>query len=892
MADPAEEPAWQAWLVDRNRRGARIAFWLTVTIYPAFALLDWLSAPTEKLPLLFGTRAIVVLWSVFLWLSLEKPRFERHWKLMTSVHALMLGFGIAVMVPIMGGLATPYYAGLNLSMMGVGLLFVWSLRQAALTHGLITAAYVLPNGLVATSDQWFGGGAANVLFVLSTATVVTTAQYFGFRAYREQLQRQQALERTTARLAAAHEQLKALDAFKSQFFANMTHELKTPLAMVLSPMELFLQGDLGDTTEPQRATLRSMLRSGMKLLKLINDLLDLSKIEQARIRIAAQEQDLVAYLTGLLRQVEVLALRKGIRMSFAPDVPVALVWCDLERIERVVVNLLSNALKFTSPGGSVDVRLRDLPDRVQVQVSDTGPGFPPEHAQRLFERFFQVDMGGTRQHGGAGIGLALARELTELHGGRIFAHCEPGQGAEFTVELLKGNAHLRPEQLAHAPVAGSAVPSAAAASATTPSGDILGHTLELDFREDFRWLDLAEATERRVVERDDDEHLRRWSVLVIDDTPDVIRVVHLALRQEFKVLTAPDGFKGLDLARRERPNLIITDLMMPGMDGYQVVEQLKADPLTAHIPVIMLTARGTTDDRVQGLKSGVNAYLTKPFSPRELITTARSLLQERELEAQRLLDQRLDSLESIATGIAHEINNPINYIQNALQRLQLDWQELMPAEQTAAQTVLDQRAQRMFAAALAGVARIHGTVEQLGRYAREGYSRLEQDYDLWQAARDVAAVVIPATGRNPQLVLAFEGQALVRCVPDELHQALGNLIQNGVEAADSEAPQLTLRGEISGPYAILSVADNGAGIPEADRKRIFEPFFTTKGPGRGMGLGLTITRRVIAAAHGSLSVDCQPAGGTTISVRLPLAQSRGSSSSAAALPASPAPSGS
>lgn len=864
------ERTWQAWLVERNRSSARIAFWLTITIYPAFGVLDWLTAPRDQLALLFATRVAVSAWSIFLILSLNTPRFVRHWQLMTSMHALMLGGGISVMVRAMGGLDTPYYAGLNLSMLGVGLLFVWPLRQAALTHGLLVLSYILPNAISATPDQWVNGGAANVFFVLSTATVVTTAQHFMFGNYRDQVARQVDLERTTANLAHAHSQLKALDAFKTRFFANITHELKTPLAMVLSPMELLLQGDLGATTEPQKATLRSMLKSGMKLLKLINDLLDLSRLEQARVKIAASEQDLIGYLRNLTRQAEVLAQRKGIQLDFEPQVETAMVFIDQERLERVFINLLSNALKFTPSGGHVWVRAGKGADHVWAKVVDNGPGFPSEEAERLFERFYQVDMEGTRQHGGAGIGLALARELTELHGGTISAQSAPGKGATFTITLRLGSDHFQPDQLVERPKS----------DAFERQGDILTQMVELGAREDYRLLDLTEATERRVVERDLDENEKRWTVLVVDDTLDVIRVVHLAMRQDFKVLAAPDGLKGLELAKSERPSLIITDLMMPGIDGYEMVRRLRADAITAHIPIIMLTARGALDDRVNGLESGVNAFMVKPFSPRELLTVARSLLSDKEAQADLLLTQRMDSLESIAGGIAHEINNPINYIRNAVQRISLDVDDVMqlvlqaqsrpltPAEIIKLQTA-EQRTKRMMATANAGVQRITGTVEVLGRYSREGFTRAVRDHDLFQGLRDIAAVVVPAIGRAVDVQFDMQGDGTLRCVPDEIHQAFSNLIQNGVEACPAEGGVVTVVARRTADRIVISVSDNGAGIADADRQRIFEPFFTTKGPGRGMGMGLTITRRVVQSAGGTISVERIPEGGTRFEVSLP-----------------------
>ncbi len=624
-----------------------------------------------------------------------------------------------------------------------------------------------------------------------------------------------------------------------------------------------------------------MLHNGMKLLKLIQDLLDMSKLEESRVRLRIAHSDLVAYLSDLVSQVEPLARRKAITLHFSSSVPQCMVWCDLDRLERVFVNLLSNAAKFTPERGHIRVDLRDQGHDVQVSVRDDGPGFPEDMAEQIFQRFVQVDMGGTRKYGGAGIGLALAKELVELHGGRIWAEGRPGEGACFNVLLIKDREHFRADAI----------------DRRQRQGDVAADRRQIDrgiaewsgqlmaARDDYRFLDIADATERRIVERDLDEDLRPYKVLVVEDTPDIIRLVHMSLRQQFKVMAAENGLKGLELAGREAPSIIITDLMMPGIDGYELTRRLRADPKLKHIPILMLTARGDLEDRVAGLDSGVNAYMIKPFSPKELLSTVRGLLNIQETTADLLLSQKMDSLEQVASGLAHEINNPLNYIKNALEVVRQDVARLqsmipsppeafLPAEQLEPWKRMSARVCRMFDTAEAGIVRIGGTVNLMRKYSRDGYSRTRIPYDVFQAAREVVEVVLPATGRDVLVDVNAEGEGLVECIPEEINQVITNLVQNAIEAAPEGTGHVVIKGTLTDHEVVVQVSDNGPGIPPDVRQQIFTPFYSTKGPNRGMGLGLTIVWRVIQSLGGTIALSTEEGQGTQFTVTLPRSTSR------------------
>jgi signal transduction histidine kinase len=876
---PEVAERWIDYVRAQNRSGARVLLYIVLVLYPAFGILDYIISritpdfPKQTLYTLWASRIVVTACTLGMFPIVRSRFFDRHPSTVTSAYILLCACGIDVMIVLMGGMESGYYAGLSLAMVAIGLLFLWPTRVVLFTHSSIVVSFVLPNLFLNPISKPIDA-VSNFFFLLATGIIASTGQVFAWRNQRKELANTILLERTKANLEEAHTKLKQLDEFKSTFFANITHELKTPLAMILSPLELMIDGELGKVTDSQKATLQTMLRSGMKLLKLINDLLDLTKLEESRIRLRASEQDLTEYLRGLAEQVKPLTLRKGIELTFiAPETPFRL-YCDLERLERVFINLLSNAAKFTPQQGHIRVTLRGVADGVEVEVKDDGPGFPQDKAEQVFERFFQVDQSGTRRYGGTGIGLALAKELVELHGGRIWAQSEEGAGATFTVFLRSGKAHLKPDQIV------AAEETFQRRESTGRDSGLMDTSVEMSTRKDYRLLDIAEASERRVVERDWDENDRQWTVLIVEDNPDVIRVIHLSLRREFKVMAAPDGLKGFELALKEQPNLIITDLMMPGIDGLELTKRLRAEPLTKYTPIIMLTARGGTEDRIAGIEQGVNAYLSKPFSAKELLSTARSLLNVQESQADLLMTQRMDSLETIAGGLAHEINNPLNYIKNSVARIKLDFADTLLMVNDAKQEPLKDaqavkidkiavRFQKMIDTAESGVKRIAGTVELMGRYSREGYSRDLREHDVFQAARDVVQIVLPATGREVRVIETMPEDGLVHCVPEELNQVLSNLLQNAFEAVAEGTGEVHLFGSTTDEHVELHVKDNGAGMPDAVKQKIFNPFFSTKGPGKGMGMGLTMTRRVVQSLGGTIAVHSELGKGTEFVVRIP-----------------------
>ena len=868
------EERWVRWRIDRNRRGLRAGLILVVTLYPAFGLLDRLLAPPSALPWLWATRVAVALLALVVLVMLRGRRLDPFVEWIAVASGWMTAFGISIMTAYMGGLESPYYAGLILVVLGAGLLFVWPPRLVVAEHVGIVLSFFLVNLFYGA----IGDGhvvASNLVFLSATAIIAGVGQVMLFGTLREQLEQRVRLEATSANLEKAHTELQRLDEFKSRFFANMTHELRTPLAMVLTPLELMMEGEMGAFTEGQRSSLQTMYRSALKLLKLINDLLDLSRLEESRLRLDVNEHDLVAQLRSLVDQTQVLASRKHITLSFSTNRDPALVWCDVERLERVFVNLLSNAIKFTPLRGHVTVTLSEQSDEVDVTFEDDGPGFPPERAEQIFERFFQVDMADRRQHGGACIGLALARELVVLHGGSITAQSDGKSGSRFTVVLPRGRGHFRPEALAasgggHEPRRGDAN---------------LDWAVQLATRSEFRFLDIEEATERRVVERDSDEEARPYTAVVVEDNPHIVQLIHMSLRRQFKVLAAPDGVKGLELVLRERPDLVVTDLMMPGIDGLALTRKLREDTSTRHIPIIMLTARGELDDRVKGLETGVSAYLTKPFAPKELLAAARELVKATEQTADLVLSQRMESLEMVAAGLAHEINNPLNYLKNALGRVRLDAEKVLALCAAARARPLDEgeqgqierldaRLHELLGVADSGVKRIGGTVELMSRYGRAGYKREMLPHDAWDAARAVVGIVLPATGRKVKVDLDLEGDGTLECVPEEFNQVLSNLVQNAIEAVPEETGWVRVRGRVEGDDIVLSVKDNGPGIPPELLQRLFTPFFTTKGPGHGTGLGLTITRRVVQSLGGTLRVSSTVGQGTEFVAHLPRTQRR------------------
>jgi signal transduction histidine kinase len=862
----------------RNWSSLRLAAFFAWFFEPGFWLLDRIVIEGEDATTL-SVRVILLAFAlgmqVIAWV--KPARLWRYDYVLSMSLALSVAWGVEFLMLIHDGYESEYFAGIMFVLIAVGFLFSWSLRAVLVFYGLVFIPYLAPLvfGWLRVKDVPFV--VSQFVFLFTTVFISGLSQVFRYRLEEREFYGRQDLERTKAELQDAFNKLKEMDKLKSQFFSNITHELRTPLTMILSPMETLLSSSGGPRGGGEVAILKSMWRNGLKLLKLINDLLDLAKLAERFLRLNLRKTDLGADLAELIEHAQPLAARKSIELKLEVVEPPRGLLLDPEKMERVYVNLLSNALKFTPEGGEVRVRLWVQDGAACISIEDTGIGIAADKIGAIFDRFTQAEGDVARRFGGTGIGLAFAKEIVELHGGVIGVKSRPGEGSTFTVRLTLGDEHFDQNLIERRKRGGGTESGLRRADDQEPKE----WARQLRERTDYRFMDLDMATERRIVAERDDAG-KDTKVLVVEDNPDIIRFVSALLSQEHAVYTACNGRDGLELALREKPDLIVSDYMMPEMDGLSMVAALRKEEATADTPIIMLTAKAEVHDRLEARQKGADVYLSKPFNPDELLAAVRRELVKRGRAVGHVIKAQTQSLEVLSASLAHEIHNPLAYIHGGAR---LMGETLEKAKAAIADATLSDEEREQRLARLGdrmgrlhdtldkGVRRIQAVVDLLRRYAREGYPDEPTRIAIDDNVKEVAALVAPKEAGAITIDLGLNAPGVVvRAIPQELNQALGNVIQNAFDAMEGRSGTVLVKSEVEGAVWLLRVQDQGGGIPKELRARIFTPFFTTKDVGKGMGMGLAITQQVMRNHGGSVEVASVDGEGATVTLRLPIAR--------------------
>ncbi|HEX5109781.1 MAG TPA: ATP-binding protein [Vicinamibacterales bacterium] len=433
------------------------------------------------------------------------------------------------------------------------------------------------------------------------------------------------------------EALAELDRVKTAFFSNVSHEFRTPLTLMLGPLHDVLAGAGGALNADARVAVDVAHRNGLRLLKLVNTLLDFSRLEAGRLEASFEPTDLAAFTSELASVFRSAIEKAGLELLVECDPLPAPVYVDRDMWEKILLNLLSNAFKFTFEG-RITVTLRWRDDRVELAVSDTGIGIAESDLPRLFERFHRVKHARARTHEGTGIGLALVQELVRLHGGTVAVLSDEGRGTAFTVSIRTGTAHLPTDHVT-------------AARLLTSTGIGTGPFVE----EALRWLpstagsdhpDTEPTTVTEAVAASAEGSPR---VLIADDNADMRDYLARILGQSYRVEVVADGAAALQRVRANPPDLVLTDVMMPTLDGFGLLAAIRADQRSRTIPVVLLSARAGEEARIEGLHAGADEYLVKPFSARELLACVASQLQLQQLrrDADQALRYRSEQYETL-----------------------------------------------------------------------------------------------------------------------------------------------------------------------------------------------------------------------------------------------------
>ncbi|HJT16681.1 MAG TPA: ATP-binding protein [Thermoanaerobaculia bacterium] len=680
-------------------------------------------------------------------------------------------------------------------------------------------------------------------FLTLLANQIATAVAKG-RAYREAQARADALAE--------------LDRAKTAFFSNVSHEFRTPLTLLLGPLEEVLRHD-GVAAE-DRESLEVVHRNALRLLKLVNALLDFSRIEAGRIEASYEPADLGTLTSDLAALFRSAIENAGLRFTVRADPISEPVYVDREMWEKIVLNLLSNALKFTFEG-SIEVTLQQIGREVELRVRDTGAGIPAAELPNMFKRFHRVRGPRSRTHEGTGIGLALVHELTRLHGGSVAVESRENEGSTFSVRIPLGTAHLPAERI---------VGQAALRGALSP---LTG--LELNLSPGKGRTPEARPVEGR-------------TILVIDDNADMRDYLSHILDDFWQVETATNGLEAFDKIRARKPDVILSDVMMPGLDGFELLKWIRADVALREIPVILLSARAGEEARVEGLEAGADDYLIKPFSANEVIARVRSHLRLAELrkhilEQYQHLAHELDvanrAKDEFLTTLSHELRTPMTAT--------LGWATMLRItdyDETARKQAIDAIEQSTRAQA-----KLIDDILDVSRIST-GKLKLNLEPVSLEQIVDIVASTFRQIAESKQVTIETDIEKLRGSVvgdADRLGQIVRNLLSNAVKfTGPGGRIRITLDQTETG-HARIRVIDTGEGIAPDFLPHVFERFRQENGWARthgGLGIGLSIVKDLTELHAGAVSATSEgPGTGATFTIMLPIVQLDAASTDAAPL---------
>jgi signal transduction histidine kinase len=828
-----------------------------MVLMPAGVILDHFRYP-DAVREFFQLRVLCSILIGLFWLVVRSPAGRNHHRLFGIVLALIPAAFISMMIWWQDGATSPYYAGLNLVLLVVGFILHWTFRES-----LIATTSVLGMYLFACFEQdadflrqYSGEFANNIYFLVLTAIIVVAGSGYHFRLRFREYALLYQLDKNRQELEENHRKLKELDEIKSRFFANISHELRTPLTLLLAPLESLIHQGRSTMSSASQELLATMQTNGMRLLKLINDLLDLVRLESGHVQVKHEPLELSPFVRGLVQSVRKVADDKHINLEAVVREDVGWVQADRDKLEKILLNLVFNAVKFTPGGGRVEVNVDRLGEHLRMRVIDTGMGISKENLPNVFSRFWQADSSAQRKFHGAGIGLALVKELVEAQEGNVGVESELNKGTTFTILLpFKASepAEARPEPVAEK---------------TDHSADQWLATLYR--RAEF--FPSMTAVQDSVRPGDPVNNRNGPKILIADDEPDMLRFLRSQLVSHFQVIEAIDGVQAFEKAAQFLPDIILLDMMMPGKDGLQVCRELRERTSTKRIPIVLLTARADEETKLQSLAAGASDFLAKPFSTTELHVRVKNLVdshdyqrqitkqnkvleatleQLKETETQLVQTEKLASLGRMSAGIIHEINNPLNFAKTATHMLKRQSPHLPSEDQEEFNETIKDLEE--------GIDRVRVIVSDLRSFTHPNIDMFE-DVSIMQLMTSTLRFLSHEWKDKVEIVQNYAEEATVRGNRHQLIQLMVNLLQNSVDALKTKTfttdkPRIEIMGVQQQERFLLIVRDNGPGIAPENLGRIYDPFFTTKDVGQGMGLGLSICYRIMQSHGGRITVD-------------------------------------